>query len=105
MADFVPGTEITTDAPTIEVTSSSGKPLPLGRQVFRLVVVDDSGNVSQADSVIVIVADQDAPTAVLRAPSITPFGKAFNLDGSASFDAGGGKVVKWVWTYMGPAIA
>lgn len=103
MANFVPGTDITTDTPTIEVTVSTDKPLPLGRQLFRLVVVDDSGNVSQADQVEVIVADQDAPTAVLKAPKVTPFGKSFNLDGSASFDAGGGKVVKWVWTYVGPA--
>ena len=104
MANFVPGTDISTDTPTIEVTVSTDKPLPLGRQVFRLVVVDDSGNVSKADQVEVIVADQDAPTAVLKAPKVTPFGKSFNLDGSASFDAGGGKVVKWVWTYVGPAV-
>ena len=105
MADFVPGTEISTDVPTIEVTVNPDKPLPLGRQVFQLMVVDDSGNVSKADQVIVLVADQDAPTAILRAPSLVPFGKSFNLDGSASFDAGGGKLVKYVWTYMGPAIA
>ena len=104
MADFVPGTEISTDVPTIEVTVNPDKPLPLGRQMFRLVVVDDSGNVSKADNVIVLVADQDAPTAVLRAPSLVAAGKSFDLDGSASFDAGGGKVVKWIWTYMGPAI-
>lgn len=103
MAQFVPGTDISTDTPTIEVTVSPDKPMPLGRQLFRLVVVDDSGNLSQADQVEVIVADQDAPTAVLRAPKTTPFGKSFTLDGSASFDAGGGKVVKYIWTYMGPA--
>jgi len=102
MAEFVPGTDISTDTPTIEVTVNPDKPMPLGRQTFRLVVVDDSGNLSKPDEVIVIVADQDAPTAVLRAPKVTPFGKSFALDGSASFDAGGGKVVKWVWTYMGP---
>lgn len=105
MADFIVGTDITTDVPTIEVTVSAAKPLPLGRQTFRLVVVDDSGNVSKADTVVVIVADQEAPTAVLRVPSVVAMGKSFNLDGSASFDAGGGKVVKWIWTYMGPAIA
>jgi len=66
-------------------------------------VVDNSGNVSKPDQVEVIVADMDAPTAVLRAPKTTAFGKSFTLDGSASFDAGGGKVVKWVWTYLGPA--
>ena len=103
MAEFVPGTDISTDTPTIEVTVNPDKPMPLGRQTFRLVVVDDSGNLSKPDEVIVIIADQDAPTAVLRAPKVAPFGKSFALDGSASFDAGGGKVVKWVWTYMGPS--
>jgi hypothetical protein len=103
MANFVPGTDITTDVPTIEVTVSSDKPLPMGRQVFRLVVVDDAGNTSKPDQVEVIIADQEAPTAVLRAPKVTAAGKSFNLDGSASFDVGGGKVVKWIWTYLGPA--
>jgi len=104
MAEFTLGTDITTDVPTIEVTVSPDRPLPLGRQVFRLVVVDDSGNVSKADEVVVIIADQDAPTAVLRAPRVAAAGRSFNLDGSASFDVGGGKVVKYVWTYVGPNI-
>lgn len=103
MAEFVPGTDISTEVPTIEVTVSPDKPLPIGRQLFRLVVVDDAGNESRPDQVEVIVADQDAPTAVLRAPRTAAFGRSFSLDGSASFDAGGGKVVKWVWTYVGPA--
>ena len=103
MASFVPGTEIKTDVPTVEVTVSPDKPLPLGRQLFRLVVVDDAGNVSKADQVVVLVADQEAPNAVLRAPGIVPLGTSFSLDGSGSFDTGGGKVVTWLWTYMGPA--
>jgi hypothetical protein len=40
---------------------------------------------------------------VLRAPKVAAFGRSFTLDGSASFDAGGGKVIKWTWTYLGPA--
>lgn len=104
MAEFVIGTDISTDTPTIEVTVSPDKPLPIGRQTFRLVVVDDAGNLSQGDQVTIIVADQDAPTAVLSAPQVVGFGKSFNLDGSKSFDVGGGKVVKYVWTYVGPAI-
>ena len=103
MAEFVVGTDITTDVPVIEVTISPDKRLPIGRQLFRLVVVDDAGNVSQPDQVEVIVADQDAPTAVLKVPKVVGAGKSFNLDGSASFDVGGGKVVKYIWTYVGPA--
>lgn len=103
MAVFTPGTDVRTDVPTVEVTVSATNPMPIGRQVFRLVVVDDAGNVSRADEVTVIVADQEAPTAVLAAPRVVGFGQSFNLDGSRSFDAGGGRVVSWVFTYVGPA--
>lgn len=104
MAEFTIGTEIKTDTPVIEVTVSPNKPLPIGRQVFRLVVVDDAGNVSKADQVEVIIADQDAPTAVLKVPRVVASGRSFSLDGSASFDVGGGKVSTWLFTYVGPAI-
>lgn len=104
MAEFIPGTEIKTDVPVIEVTIDPNKPMPIGRQVFRLVVVDDAGNVSKADEVQVIIADQDAPTAVLKAPRVVASGRSFQLDGSASFDVGGGKVATWLWTYVGPAV-
>jgi hypothetical protein len=103
MAVFVINTDIKTDTPTIEVTVSPDKPLPLGRHRFRLVVVDDSGNTSAADAVEVIIADQSAPTAVLNAPKVAAFGTSFNLDGSKSFDVGGGRVVQYVWTYLGPS--
>lgn len=102
MADFVINQDITTNTPTIEVTLSTDKPLPLGRHSFRLIVVDDSGNKSAADTVQVIVVDTTAPTAVLGAPRTAPFGQSFTLDGTKSFDAGGGKVVQYVWTYLGP---
>lgn len=103
MAEFTPGKDVTTDTPVVEVTVTPTSPLPIGRQLFRLVVVDDSGNASKADQVEVIVADQDAPTAVIRGPRIVGTGRSFELDGSASFDVGGGKVVRYVWTYVGPA--
>jgi len=103
MAVFVINTDIKTDTPTIEVTLSPDKPLPLGRHRFRLLVVDDSGNKSTPDDVEIIVADQTAPTAVLNVPRVVAFGNSFNLDGTKSFDAGGGKVVQYVWTYLGPS--
>lgn len=101
MATFVINTDITTDTATIEVTIDPTKPLAIGRHRFRLVVVDDSGNVSKADEVEVIVADQEAPTAVLNAPSTVASGASFKLDGSKSFDVGGGAIAKYVWTYLG----
>lgn len=103
MAEFTVNQDVTTDQPVVEVTVSASKPLPLGRQRFRLVVVDDSGNRSAPDEVEVIIADQSAPTAVLSAPRVAGFGQKFNLDGSKSFDVGGGKLTKWIWTYLGPA--
>jgi hypothetical protein len=104
MADFIINQDIVTDAPTIEVTVNSDKPLPLGRHRFRLIVVDNSGNKSAPDDVEVIVVDASAPTAVLNAPKTANFGQSIPLDGTRSFDVGGGKVVQYVWTYLGPVI-
>lgn len=101
MAEFVINQEVRTETPTVEVTLTANNALPLGRHTFRLVVVDDSGNSSIPDDVIVIVADTENPTAVLNAPRSVNFATSFNLDGSRSFDAGGGRVVTYQWTYMG----
>ncbi len=103
MAEFVINQEVKTETPTVEVTLSPNAPLALGRHTFRLVVVDDAGNSSIPDDVVVIVADTENPTAVLSAPRSVGFGRSFNLDGSRSFDAGGGRVVTYLWTYLGPA--
>ncbi|MCX7111117.1 MAG: hypothetical protein NTX45_13520 [Proteobacteria bacterium] len=102
MATFIINQDVTTDTPTVEVTIDPNNPLPPGRHRFRLIVVDDAGNTSAGDEVSVIIADIDAPTAVLNAPSIVGTGKSFNLDGSKSFDQGGGRVTKFVFTYLGP---
>lgn len=101
MAEFIINTEVKTETPTVEVTVSRDRPLPLGRHVFRLVVVDDSGNTSIPDDVIVIVADTEAPTAVLSAPRSVSLGRSFELDGSRSFDVGGGRITTYLWTYLG----
>ncbi len=103
MAEFVLNTDVVTTEPTVEVTVSAERPLPIGRQRFRLIVVDDAGNRSAADEVVVIVADQEAPTAILRAPSLVGFSRSFDLNGSASFDVGGGRITQFVWTYLGPS--
>lgn len=102
MAEFIINTEVITKESTVEVTVNPDRPLPLGRHTFRLVVIDDSGNKSIADDVQIIVADQQNPTAVLNGPRIAAFGASIPLDGSKSFDVGGGRVVQYVWTYLGP---
>jgi len=102
MAQFVINTDVITTVPSVEVTLTSDSPLPLGKHRFQLIVIDDSGNKSVADEVQILVADQQNPTAVLSAPTVVAFGASIPLDGSKSFDVGGGKVVKYVWTYVGP---
>ncbi len=104
MAEFVINQDVNTDVPTVEVTISANNALPVGRHRFRLVVVDDSGNVSLPDEADVIVADTQAPTAVLGTPGTVAFATTFNLDGRKSFDAGGGKIVQFRWTYLGPSL-
>jgi hypothetical protein len=103
MAEFVINQDVTTEAPLVEVTIGPNSPMPLGRQRFRLIVTDDSGNASRPDEVEIIIADQDAPTAVIGAPRVVGFGRSFELDGSRSFDAGGGRIVRYSWTYLGPS--
>jgi hypothetical protein len=103
MAQFNVNQEVVTDAPVVEVTLSPDRPLPIGRQRFQLIVTDNSNNVSRPDVVEVIVADQDAPTAVLNVPSIVGFGRSFNMSGERSFDVGGGRIVRYAWTYLGPS--
>ena len=101
MAEFIVNVPIRTEDDTIEVTVAPDNALRTGRHRFRLVVVDDSGNESEPDEVVVMVIDQERPTAVLRAPSQVPFGTSFRLDGSASVDVGGGRIAAYQWTYLG----
>lgn len=101
MAEFIINQEVRTEIPSVEVTLSADNALPFGRHTFRLVVIDDSGNTSIPDDVTVIVADTENPTAVLNAPRSVNFANSFNLDGSRSFDAGGGRVLTYLWTYLG----
>lgn len=103
MAEFIINKEIETEKPTVEVTLTPENALPPGNHRFSLVVVDDSGNKSTADVVTVFVADTGAPNARLNAPTTVDSGKSFELDGSKSFDAGGGRIVRYLWTYLGPA--
>ncbi|HEY7319265.1 MAG TPA: hypothetical protein VIE89_16995 [Candidatus Binatia bacterium] len=99
MAQFVINQTIETAESEIEVTVNPQAPLPVGRQRFQLVVVDDSGNVSEPDVVEVIVKDTLKPTAVLQAPREVNFGQSFQLSGKQSSDIGG-KIVRYRWTLL-----
>lgn len=96
-------TPFETDLSTIVVEVDPQKPLERGRQVFQLEVVDDSGNVSEPDRIVVIVADRERPTAVLAGPSVVDIGKSFELSGAKSFDIGG-SIKLYRFTYLGPQI-
>lgn len=102
MAKFTINVPVETDLPVVTVDQDAAAPLLIGRHRFRLEVVDDSGNQSAPDEVVVIVADRERPTAVLRAPATVGAGRSFDLDGARSFDVGGGKIKKYIFTYLGP---
>jgi len=80
MAEFVINTDVITPPADGRGHPDSGQAAGPGRHRFRLIVIDDSGNKSAPDEVLVLVADQENPTAVLSAPSPVPFGKSFTLD-------------------------
>lgn len=99
MAIFKFGAPIETKEPGIAVDIDPTNPLPVGKRRFQLIVVDDSGNESLPVELIVIVADNERPTAVIDGPSRVSFKEPFKLIGDKSFDIGG-KVVLWRWTLL-----
>ena len=101
MAKFLTNQPVVTATPNVEVTATGADALPPGRHQFRLEVIDNAGNRSQPTLASVIVLDNQAPTAVLTAPATVGHGSSFQLDGSRSSDLGGGKIVQYIWTYLG----
>jgi hypothetical protein len=80
-----------------------------GKHVFSLVVVDDEGQQSEPDEVVVMVIrdtkipvanagkDKEGDSAVLEGSSVT-------LDGSGSRDPDGGEITRYIWTHVsGPS--
>lgn len=99
--DLAVNQEISSAAPdsllTIQVDANN--PLQTGTYHFQLVVTDDAGNNSQPATVRIVVADDQAPTAVIDAPERVGFGKEFALSGKRSIDVGG-QLTKFVWTLI-----
>lgn len=97
---------VVTTTPDFTVTVDPAAPLALGAHTIQLVVRDASGNDSAPDVVHVIVADLDAPTAVLDAPAFVAFGSDIAVTGARSADSGGGRIVEYRWTLDGgvPAV-
>ncbi len=97
MPEFNPGQTIETREAVVQVDASPEKPLPPGKMVFQLVVIDDKGQESAPVTADVYVIDNARPTAIMTAPSKVQAGQPFRLDGSRSTDVDG-QVVRYRWT-------
>ncbi len=101
-AELKPNEPIEAEAPDsmLVITIDPNKPLPVGTHIFQLEVEDDAGNRSQPQQVSIVIFDDQAPTAILKAPPQVSFGKPFTLSGEESFDAGGGRIQRFIWTLV-----
>jgi hypothetical protein len=112
MAKFVVGqdTEVKSDEKTLEIVMDPANPLKIGKHVFQLIVLDDSGNASERANVTIVVVDRERPTAVIEVinarneristPTVEiPFREQFVLTGDKSTDIGG-TVRSYVWTLL-----
>lgn len=98
---------IKTDDATLTIQMPNER-LRVGGHTFQLVVTDDSGNVSAPATVLLIVVDTEAPTAVLTLSdeegrplegNRIAFGSGFMLNGRRSVDIGG-SIVSFNWTLV-----
>lgn len=108
MAKFKVNVPISQATADVKVEGTDDGALPLGPNRFSLVVVDDSGNESEAFTLVVTVADADKPTAVLNMvnsdgkvvdPQVA-FGQTFILSGAASVDKEPGKIKEYRFTLL-----
>ncbi len=103
------GALVETTADRLQVQAAPS-PLGIGTHQFRLVVVDDAGNVSAPATVsVVVMGDTVAPTAMLRAAGLdgrplandtVPPGTGFLLVGKGSADPPPGRIVNYRWTRL-----
>src|SRR3989338_3512013 len=80
---------------------------PAAELVFSLVVTDDRGNTSNADTVTITVdpVANTGPTADAGADQTVDSGAAVTLDGSASADPDAGDTLTYAWTQTsGPEV-
>lgn len=85
-----------------------GEKLKVGQHTLQLQVTDDAGNVSAPATILLIVVDNQAPTAVVVARDERGnvlengrigFGSGFILDAKRSVDIGG-SIVSYEWTLV-----
>ena len=108
MPEFKPNQSIVQKEPVVRVDVSRTAPLPLGANRFRLIVVDDAGNESEATFLDVVVRDLERPTAVLdvvnadlkRIDPVVVRGQSFILSGARSADVPPGTVAEYRFTLV-----
>lgn len=112
MAQFNPATDekVRSADSLLEVLASRQTPLKPGKNVFQLVVEDDTGNTSEPASITIIVRDNQRPTAVIDfvdangRPNPDPtveiaFGEKFALSAKRSSDVDG-DVTNFNWQLL-----
>lgn len=101
MAVFTTGQPVVTNVPHVDVTvTPPAAPLLPGVHRFQLIVVDDSGNLSDPTFADIVVVDDKKPTAVIDAPATVPSGVSFSLSGARSSDIAPGRVIEYRWTRL-----
>ncbi len=70
-----------------------------GTYLFQLEVIDDAGNRSTPAQARVTVLDDQAPNAIISAPSTVGVGKGFTLSGRESTDVDG-QITRYIWTLV-----
>ena len=108
MAQFIVTKPVIQSDPVVKVEASTDNPLPLGNNLFELVVVDDAGNSSAPIRISVIVRDAEAPTAILDMVDdngqvidpVVPFGSSFILSAARSSDVAPGKIASYQFTLL-----
>lgn len=100
-SDLVVNQEIAAASPDslLSISVDDQNPLRVGVYEFQLVVADDAGNNSQPSVVRIVVADDQAPTAVIDAPDRVGFATDFTLSGKRSVDIGG-QITRFTWTLI-----
>jgi hypothetical protein len=85
---------------TLTIVIDSANPMKIGTYTFQLECEDQDGNRSQPTLAKLVIADTQAPTAIISAPRSVPFGQDFILSGAESSDIGGGQITRFVWTLI-----
>jgi hypothetical protein len=108
MAEFKTNVPVVQADPVVTVEVKRDDPLPVGRQRFRLVVVDEAGNESEPAFLELTVLDTEKPTAVLDVvdangrvlqPTVSA-GSSFILSAARSSDLPPGKIKEYHFTLL-----